>query len=350
MIQETHPNLTPIHAIGEFELIRRVTQDFPVSHPETLIKGVGDDCAVLAYDEDYYQLISTDLLMEGIHFDLTYAPIKHLGYKAVAVNCSDVYAMNGKPYALTIGLAVSSRFSVEAVEELYAGIKVACEEFDVDLIGGDMTSSRSGLGINVTILGKVEKNKVVYRSGAREYDILCVTGDVGAAYAGLQLLEREKKVFLENPTLQPDFSSYEYVVERQLRPHVRKDFIDFLDRTGIIPTAMIDVSDGIASEVHHICRQSNVGAVIYQDKLPIDYQTVQAGELFDVPALNFALFGGEDYELLFTVKQSDFERVIESRLVRPIGHITNATQGVHLVLSNGSVTELKPLGFDHFGK
>jgi thiamine-monophosphate kinase len=348
MIEPSDLNLTPIRQIGEFGLIHRLTQKFTVRHPKRVLCGVGDDCAVLDFNATQAQLVSTDILMEGIHFDLTYVPLKHLGYKAIAVNISDVLAMNGTPTAVTVGIAVSNRFSVEALEEMYRGIHIACEEFNIDLIGGDTASSRSGLGISVTVMGLADHNQVVYRSGAKEMDILCVTGDVGSAYAGLQLLEREKQIFNENPNIQPDFSSFEYVVERQLRPHLRQDVIRFFHRAGIVPTSMIDVSDGVASEVHHLCRQSGTGATIYQDKLPIDYQTQKTAELFDIPAVNFALFGGEDYELLFTIRQSDYNRVLEHPLIRPIGHMTAADQGVNLVLTNGSITELRALGFNHF--
>lgn len=363
MIREKSSNLIPISQLGEFGLIDHITKKFNIPDLEAIVKGIGDDAAVLKFDTSFeknfdnriiynerQQLISTDLLIEGVHFDLTYCPLKHLGYKSALVNFSDIFAMNGYPYAITVSLAVSNRFSVEAIEELYEGIKIACEEHNVDLIGGDTTSSRTGLCISVTVLGMADKNKITYRNNAQVNDIVCVTGDLGAAYAGLQLLEREKKIYMDNPMVQPDFTSFEYVIERQLRPVSRKSVIDFFYRENIIPTAMIDISDGLASEIHHICRQSNKGASLYQNKLPINYQTHKASELFEIPVVNFAVFGGEDYELLFTISAKDYDKISLNENISPIGHITDEPGLVNLLLTDFSTTKLEPIGFNHFSK
>ena len=297
-----------ISSLGEFGLINRINQSVSLQNL-TSIKGIGDDAAVIDAGEDYI-LFSTDMLLEGIHFDLGYMPLQHLGYKAVAVNVSDIAAMNGRPEQITIGLGLSNRFSTEAIDTLYDGIRAACENFKVDLVGGDTTASASGLVISISILGRVKKDKVVYRSGAKASDIICVTGDLGGAYMGLQVLEREKQVFLTNPEMQPDLEKYEYVVSRQLKPEARMDIIHDLADQNIIPTSMIDVSDGLASELLHLSSQSNVGIRLFEEKIPIHTETYDTAALeFKVDPITCALNGGEDYELLFTIKQADFEKI-----------------------------------------
>lgn len=350
MFQEKEPVFTPIEHYGEFELIELLTQNFNKQKRSHVVKAVGDDAAVFDAGGPELQLITTDLLAEGVHFDLAYAPLAHLGYKAAIVNFSDIYAMNGRPKSITVGLAVGRRYSVEALEELYKGLRYACEEHNVSLLGGDMTSSRSGLVVAITALGTAPKDRVVYRSGAKEFDLLCLSGDAGGAFAGLQILQREKSVFEQNPEVQPDLSGYEYVVERQLRPQARQDVVEFLEQEKILPTAMIDVSDGIASEVHHICRASDCGAAVYQAKLPVDYQTQQTAEAFGLEGTTYALYGGEDYELLFTVDQKYYDQVATNPALTIIGHIMDKSQGVRLAQADNSVVDLKPKGFNHFAK
>ena len=338
---------TELGDLGEFGLIDRLTKGFDPKVAST-VYGVGDDAAVLERNENEYTLISTDMLVEGVHFNLMYMPFKHLGYKAVAVNLSDIVAMNGKPEQITVSLAVSNRFPLEALEELYEGIRMACEFYNVDLIGGDTTSSYSGLIISVTAIGVVAKNKVVYRTGAKPNDLLVVTGDLGAAYMGLQVLEREKEVYKTNPAIQPDLEGFDYVIERQLKPEARKDVIGFLADLDVVPTAMIDVSDGLASEVLHICKGSNVGAMVYNAKLPIDSTTSLSAIDFNLDPVTCVLNGGEDYELLFTVRQEDFDKIKGNPHMTIIGYMTEADQGVFLVDSNDSLIPLKAQGWNHF--
>lgn len=339
--------LRSVDELGEFGLIEHLTASFENRQTST-IKGVGDDAAVIEKNDKEFTLISTDTLIEGVHFNLMYMPLKHLGYKAVAVNVSDICAMNGKAEQITVSLAVSSKFSLDAIEELYAGIKAACEQYEIDLVGGDTTSSLSGLVLTITVLGSVQKEKVVYRSGAQEYDLIVVTGDLGGAYMGLQLLEREKEVFKANPNIQPDLEGHDYILERQLKPEARKDVIQYLAELDVQPTAMIDVSDGLASDILHICKSSNVGCRIYDEKIPIDAKTSMAALDFNLDPVTCALNGGEDYELLFTIKQADFEKVVSNPHMSVIGHIMNVNDGNYYVDKNGSMISLKAQGWKHF--
>ncbi|MEL6674960.1 MAG: thiamine-phosphate kinase [Bacteroidota bacterium] len=338
--------MTDISALGEFGLIEHLTRDFQ-GKQASVLKGIGDDAAVVA-DGEEVQVFSTDLLLEGIHFDLAYFPLRHLGYKAVAVNLSDIAAMNALPYGITVSIGMSNRFTVEALDELYAGIRMACEKYGVDLLGGDTSSSKQGLIISVTAFGKTGKDQVSYRSGAQPKDLICVSGDVGGAYAGFLILDREKSVFLENPELQPDLTDFDYVIGRQLKPEARTDVVLKLREWGIVPTAMIDVSDGIGSELHHISRQSGTGATIYADKLPIDFQTVSVAETFQISPTTFALNGGEDYELLFTVPLSAFDVLKTEPGITVIGHVTEEKGQVQVVLGNGTVTDVPASGWNHF--
>lgn len=336
---------TEIATLGEFGLINHLTKGLQLEN-ESSKYGVGDDAAVLSYPSDKVTLVTTDLLMEGVHFDLTYVPLKHLGYKSAVVNFSDIYAMNGIPRQITVSLAVSKRFSVEDMEALYAGIRLACEQYHVDIVGGDTTSSLTGLAISITCIGEADKNKVVYRNGARETDLICVSGDLGAAYMGLQLLEREKTVLKNSEGVQPDFSGKEYLLERQLKPEARKDIVEKLAAAGIVPTAMMDISDGLSSELKHICTQSNVGCRIYEEHIPIDYQTAVMAEEFNMNLTTCAMNGGEDYELLFTVPIADHEKVSQMEGVRLIGHITKPELGCVLITRDGQEFELKAQGWN----
>lgn len=338
---------TDISDLGEFGLIDQLTKNIVLKNESSLV-GIGDDAAVIQVSEDTVQLISTDMLVEGIHFNLMYMPLKHLGYKAVAVNVSDICAMNGTAQQITVSLAVSSRFPLEALEELYEGIQLACTNYGVDLVGGDTTSSTSGLVINVTVLGKAKKEDVVYRSGAKEYDLLVVTGDLGAAYMGLQVLEREKEVFKANPSIQPDLDGHDYIIERQLKPEARKDIIDYLKELEVKPTAMIDISDGLASEILHLCKASKVGCHVYDEKVPIDAKTSMTAIDFNLDPNTCALNGGEDYELLFTIDQKDFDKIKGNPHMTVIGHITNENDGIYYVDKNGSAITLKAQGWKHF--
>ena len=337
---------TEISSLGEFGLIRRLTEGIELKN-ESSKYGVGDDAAVLSYPTEKQVLITTDLLMEGVHFDLIYVPLKHLGYKAAVVNFSDIYAMNGTPKQITVSLALSKRFSVEDMEELYAGIRLACEEYDVDIVGGDTSSSLTGLAISITCIGEADKDKVIYRNGAKETDLVCVTGDLGAAYMGLQLLEREKVALKGKTDVQPDFSGKEYLLERQLKPEARRDIIKKLAEEGIQPTSMMDISDGLSSELLHICTQSKVGCRVYEEHIPIDYQTAVMAEEFNMNLTTCALNGGEDYELLFTVPISDHERISEMEGVKLIGHITKPELGCALITRDGQEFELKPKDGTH---
>lgn len=336
--------LTPLSAIGEFGLIERLTADNKSVNLSTM-KSVGDDAAVLDYG-DKLVLVSTDLLIEGVHFDLTYYPLKHLGYKAVAVNLSDICAMNGKPEQITVSIAISSRFTLEAVEELYEGIYLACSNFGVDLVGGDTTSSRIGMVISVTAIGSATKEQVVYRNGAQENDLICVSGDLGAAYTGLLILEREKAVFKADPNMQPELEGNDYLLQRQLKPEPRYDIVKLLEEKGVMPTAMIDVSDGIASDIRHIAKQSNLGCVIFEDKLPIFQSTWDQLAEMKIDPTTAALNGGEDYELLFTISQSDYDKIKDHNDISTIGYMTAPTDGYFLISKSGTKAELKAQGWD----
>lgn len=342
---EDKNNPKEIENLGEFGLINHLTSQIKLKN-STSVKGVGDDAAVIAPSKNKQIVVTTDMLIEGIHFDLIYTPFKHLGYKAVTVNLSDVYAMNAVPTQITVSIAVSNKISIEALEELYAGMLLACEIYGVDLVGGDTTSSNSGLIISITAVGEAEKKEIVYRNGAKENDLICVSGDLGGAFMGLQLLEREKQIFNENPSIQPDFSGYDYVLERQLKPEPRQDVIEMFKELGVQPTSMIDVSDGLSSEIIHICTQSGVGCTIYEDKLPIDPLTVSTAEEMNLNPSVCALNGGEDYELLFTISLEDYEKIKEQKRVAIIGHITS-DKGKHEFVSNGdTVHELTAQGWN----
>lgn len=337
---------TEIATLGEFGLIDHLTKGIEPLHKST-VKGVGDDAAVLSYPADKQVLVTTDLLLEGVHFDLVYTPLKHLGYKAAVVNFSDIYAMNGTPKQITVSLGISKRFSVEDMEMLYAGIRLACEDYGVDIVGGDTTSSLTGLTISITCIGEAEKDKIVYRNGAQETDLICVSGNLGAAYMGLQLLEREKAVMKgADKDIQPDFAGKEYILERQLKPEARKDIIEKLAEAGIQPTAMMDISDGLSSELLHICKQSNKGCRIYEEHLPIDYQTAAMAEEFNMNLTTCALNGGEDYELLFTVPLACHEKIQDISDIRLIGHITKPALGCALITRDGQEFELKAQGWN----
>ena len=348
--------MTQISALGEFGLIKRLTQDIELKNPETK-KGVGDDCAVLEYDGEKEVLVTTDLLMEGVHFDLTYMPMKHLGYKSAIVNFSDVYAMGGTPKQITVSLALGKRFSVEDMDDFYVGLRLACDEYGVDIVGGDTTSSMTGLAISITCIGECPKGKAIYRNGAKETDLICVSGDLGAAYMGLQLLEREKDVYYgqvadakaqgkEAGDFQPDFAGKEYLLERQMKPTARRDIIQALREAGIQPTSMMDISDGLSSELMHICSQSNVGCRIYEERIPLDYQTAVMAEELNMNVTTCALNGGEDYELLFTVPIADHEKVSNIKDVKLIGHITKPELGLALITRDGNEFELKAQGWN----
>lgn len=341
-------NRTEIATLGEFGLIKYLTKNIELKNPSTLY-GIGDDAAVLEYP-DKQILVTTDLLMEGVHFDLTYTPLKHLGYKSAMVNLSDIYAMNGTPKQITVSIAISKRFCVEDMEEFYAGLKLACDLHHVDIIGGDTTSSLTGLAISITCIGEAEKEQIVYRNGAHETDLICVTGDLGAAYMGLQLLEREKNVFKGQKEINPDFSGKEYLLERQLKPEARRDIIEKLRNAGIKPTAMMDISDGLSSELMHICTQSNVGCRIYEERIPLDYQTAVMAEELNINVITCALNGGEDYELLFTVPIAEHEKISEMEGIRIIGHITNPELGSALITRDGQEFELKAQGWNPLQK
>ena len=343
------PKLTEISQLGEFGLIDRLTKDLPHHNPST-VRSVGDDAAVLRYPGDVDELVTTDLLVEGVHFDLTYMPLKHLGYKAAVVNFSDIYAMNGHPRQIVVSLAISSRFAVEHLEELYAGIRLACDIYGVDLVGGDTTASRSGLVISITCIGEAAPDAVVTRDGAKDTDLICVSGDLGSAYMGLQLLEREKVASKGIKDFQPEFGGKEYLIERQLKPEARRDIITALAETGIKPTAMMDISDGLSSELLHICKQSDTGCRIYEERIPIDYQTAIMAEELGMNLVTAALNGGEDYELLFTVPLSRHEDVSKIKGVSVIGHICKPEMGYAMVTRDGGEIELKAQGWNHWQK
>ncbi len=335
---------TEISALGEFGLIDRLTEKFQLKNASSE-KGVGDDAAVLSYNNKK-TLVTTDLLLEGIHFDLMYVPLKHLGYKSAIVNFSDVYAMNGQPKQITVSLGISKRFSVEDLDLFYEGVLLACNEYGVDLVGGDTSASLTGLTISITCLGEGEEGKIAFRNGAKDTDLICVSGDLGAAFMGLQLLEREKAIYDGKQDFQPDFTGKEYLLERQLKPEARKDIVRFLAEEGIVPTSMIDISDGLSSELKHICKQSGTGCRVYEERIPIDYQTAMMAEQFNMNVTTVALNGGEDYELLFTVPLYQHDKVSKMKGVHVIGHITKQDYGLMLETRDGGEIELKAQGWD----
>jgi len=344
MIEDKTPQKTSIAQLGEFGLIYHLTKRFTSTQSST-IKGIGDDAAVLDF-KDKKIVVSTDLLIEGVHFDLAYMPLKHLGYKAVVVNVSDICAMNAKATQITVSVAVSNRFPLEALDELFAGIAHATEEYKIDVIGGDTTSSQKGLIISITAIGEADENEIVYRNGAKQTDLLVVSGDLGSAYMGLQVLEREKQVFLVNPNSQPDLDAYTYLIERQLKPEARKDVRTLLHALEIKPTAMIDISDGLSSEIFHICKQSKVGCNLYEDKLPLDPQFISVCEEFQIDSTTVAINGGEDYELLFTISMDDFEKIKGNPNFTIIGHMTQESEGIHLITRANTKIELRARGWD----
>ena len=337
---------TEISTLGEFGLIDHLTENLPIAQSST-VRGVGDDCAVMHYD-GLETLVTTDLLLEGIHFDLTYVPLKHLGYKAVVVNLSDIYAMNGTPRQITVSLGVSKRFTLEHIEQLYAGMRIACEQYGVDIVGGDTSASVTGLIISITCLGTAPKDDIVYRNGAHDTDLICVSGDLGAAYMGLQLLEREREASEGIKDFQPDFAGREYLIERQLKPEARRDVIDELRQLGVRPTAMMDVSDGLSSELLHICRNSRVGCRIYEERIPIDYQTAVMAEELNMNLVTAAMNGGEDYELLFTGPPTDHEKVAQMKTARLIGRVTKPELGAYLVTRDNAELEIRAQGWNAF--
>ena len=341
-------NRTEISTLGEFGLIKHLTKDIKLQNEESKY-GIGDDAAVLEF-KDKQVLVTTDLLMEGVHFDLIYTPLKHLGYKSAMINLSDIYAMNGTPKQITLSIAVSKRFCIEDLEDFYEGVRLACDLHHVDLVGGDTTSSRTGLVISITCIGVADKDQVVYRNGAKETDLICVSGDLGASYMGLQLMEREKAVFQGEKDVQPDFAGKEYLLERFLKPEARRDIIEKLAKAGVKPTAMMDISDDLSSELMHICSQSNVGCRVYEERIPIDYQTAVMAEEFNMNLTTCALNGGEDYELLFTVPLSMHEEVSKIEDVKIIGHITKPELRCALVTRDGNEMELKAQGWNHMSE
>ncbi|MGB5982667.1 MAG: thiamine-phosphate kinase [Nonlabens sp.] len=345
MIEDKNPQRTPVEQLGEFGLIDYITDNFEVQNESSLL-GIGDDAAVLKHLDT--TVISTDMLVEGVHFDLSYVPLKHLGYKAVVVNLSDIYAMNAAAKQITVSLAVSNRFPVEAVKELYEGIQLACKIYGVDLVGGDTTASRSGLIISVTAVGEQTEDKIAKRSGVKDGDLLVVTGDLGAAYMGLQILEREKAVFKENPNNQPDIEAYSYLIERQLKPEARKDIPKLLEDLGVQPTSMIDLSDGLSSEIIHLCKSSNVGMTVYEEKIPLDPTVINACEEFSLDSTTIALSGGEDYELLFTIDQNDYDKIKANPNLTVIGHALPASSGMNLVTRGGEQIAIKAMGWNSF--
>ncbi len=344
MIEDKNQARTPLSDLGEFKLIDHLTKNFIINHKST-VKGIGDDAAVLSFG-DKKVVVSTDLLVEGVHFDLSYMPLKHLGYKAVMVNLSDIYAMNATATQITVSIAVSNRFPLEALEELYAGIEAAAKMYHVDVVGGDTTSSVSGLLISITAIGEVNDNDIVYRKGAQPNDLIVVTGDLGGAYMGLQVLEREKEVFKVNPNNQPDLDKYTYIIQRQLKPEARKDIVTLLKELDVKPTSMIDISDGLSSEIMHLCKHSEVGCDVYENKIPLDPQVITTCEEFDIDSTTIALNGGEDYELLMTISQEDFPKIKANPNLTVIGYITNKNNGMHLVTRAEEKIPLKAQGWN----
>ena len=348
-MEDSNSKLTPLSELGEFGLIDKITEGIETKNKSTLF-GIGDDAAVIQPGGSKVTLISKDLLLEGVHFDMMYTPMKHLGYKSAVVNFSDIAAMNGKPKQLLIGIGVGAKFSVEAIQELYSGIKTACEVYGVDLIGGDTTSSASGLVISATVIGEAEKDDVVYRSGAKANDLICVSGDLGGAYMGLLILEREKKAFQADPNIQPELTQHDYILQRQLKPEARTTVVDILAKEKIKPTSMIDVSDGLASDVMHLCKASKTGCVISEEKIPIDQTTFDLAKEFNIVPTVAALNGGEDYELLFTISQDEYDKVKEIPEISIIGYMTDASEGERLVTSDNNSIELVAQGWDALKK
>ncbi|MBC7523809.1 MAG: thiamine-phosphate kinase [Flavobacterium sp.] len=344
MIEDKNPNRTSLSQLGEFGLIEHLTKGFDVKNSST-VKSIGDDGAVLDF-KNKKVVISTDLLIEGVHFDLAYMPLRHLGYKAVVVNVSDICAMNARATQITVSVAVSNRFPLEAMEELFEGINLASKFYNVDVIGGDTTSSQKGLIISITAIGEANEEEIIYRSGAKETDLLVVSGDLGSAYMGLQVLEREKQVFQVNPNNQPDLDAYTYLIERQLKPEARHDIKDMLAKLEIKPTAMIDISDGLSSEIIHICKQSKVGCNLYEDKIPVDPQFINVCEEFNIDSTTVAINGGEDYELLFTIPMADFDKIKGNPNFTVIGHITQESEGIHLITRANTKIPLKARGWN----
>ena len=335
-----------IEDLGEFGLIDRLTKSIKLHH-STTVKGVGDDAAVLDYGKNLLA-ITTDLLVEGIHFDLVYTPLKHLGYKAVAVNLSDIYAMNAQPKQITVSIAISGKFTLNAIEEIYSGIQLACKHYQVDLVGGDTTTSFTGMTISITAIGTVSKEKIVYRSGAKEKNLICVSGDLGAAYMGVQVLKREKEIFKDTPEVQPKLDDYQYILQRQLKPEPRRDVIELLDKINVKPTSMIDISDGLSSELFHICKSSDVGCLIYEEKIPIHKNTIFSADEMNIHPLTAALDGGEDYELLFTVSLNDLNKIESAEGISIIGYITDKSEGIKIQTKQGNLANMKALGWRSF--
>ncbi len=340
--------LREISELGEFGLIDHITKDIKINHKNT-IKGVGDDAAVIEYG-DICAIVTTDLLIEGIHFNLIYTPLKHLGYKAVVVNLSDVYAMNATPKQITVSIAISRKFAIDHVEQIYEGINLACEHYKVDLIGGDTSSSLTGLAISITAIGEAKKEEITYRNTAKKNDVVCVTGNLGSAYMGLQLLEREKEIFKTDTNFKPGLEGYDYILQRQLKPEARKDVVEILKELNVKPTSMIDISDGLSSEILHICNKSDVGCKIFQDKIPIDLNTEKMAEEFNIDPLTAALNGGEDYELLFTIDINDLEKIKDQSTIHPIGHITDQKHGAVLITNSGQSIALQAQGWNQMKK
>lgn len=347
MFSNTEDSKTKLSELGEFGLIDHLTKHFTIQHSSTL-KSIGDDAAVLEHKDPI--VVTTDMLVEGIHFDLSYAPLKHLGYKAVMVNLSDVYAMNAKATQITVSISCSNRFTVEALEELYAGIHHAASLYNVDVVGGDTTSAIKGLSISITAIGTAKKEKITYRSGAKPNDLVVVSGDLGSAFMGLKILEREKEVFKVNPNNQPDLEKYTYLVERQLKPEARKDIPELLEKLEVLPTAMIDISDGLSSEIIHICKNSSVGANLFEDKLPMDPSLISSCEEFELDSTTVVLNGGEDYELLFTIDQKDFDKIKGNPNLSVIGHITEASEGIHLITRANQKLPIQAMGWNSMDK
>ncbi|WBL25514.1 thiamine-phosphate kinase [Zunongwangia sp. HGR-M22] len=344
MFDNSGQTRTSLSELGEFGLIDHLTKHFSPKHTST-VKAIGDDAAVLDF-QDKQALVSTDMLVEGVHFDLAYMPLKHLGYKSVMVNASDIYAMNAKATHITVSVAASNRFPVEALEELYAGIKLAADLYNIDVVGGDTTSSTSGLFISISVFGEADKEDIVYRSGAKPNDLLVVTGDLGAAYMGLQVLEREKQVFKANPNAQPDLDQYTYLIERQLKPEARKDIPPLLKELGVKPTSMIDISDGLSSEIIHLCKNSKTGVSLYEEKIPLDPAMISVCEEFEIDSTTIALSGGEDYELLFTISQSDFDKIKGNPNLTVIGHMNDENAGMHLITRANQAIPLVARGWN----
>lgn len=345
----TNPELTDLSSLGEFGLIDHLTKNIKLKNKST-IKGIGDDAAVIEPDPKKQLLVSKDLLIEGVHFDLMYTPLMHLGYKAAVVNFSDIAAMNGIPTQIVVGIGISSKYSLEALDAIYTGIKKACEIYQVDFVGGDTTSSVAGLFISVTVIGEVDKGKITYRSGAKPNDLICVSGDLGAAYMGLLILEREKKAFQGNPDIQPDLSDNDYLLERQLKPEARLDIVRLLGEQNILPTSMIDISDGLASEIKHLCKASGTGCLLYEDKIPIDQSAFDKAKEFRIVPSITALNGGEDYELLFTISQTEFEKIRQIEGISIIGYMTEESAGQHLVTNDNQQIKLQAQGWDALKK